>query len=215
MHNLYFHIPVLLKGSQMNDYSRYISNLHRSNPDIAATVTKKYSKLMIVWLLWTALVTVLQYLWLFDYFSSRVNFVSAIIVYIFMCILPFFIKKSWRLIFDKTWVGKVVSVKYDRVVKSTPTSSRKIIYVNTLEMVIECGNKVRTIVLPCANASAIYPFEVGDIVCHYKGTKYPVFAVESKTKAQLCPLCGTIHKPHECECFWCHHSVIKPMNIVN
>lgn len=193
----------------MTDYSKYIINLRHSNRDIAETVAKKYRRFTLIYLAWASFISLIEYFWLFEYFSSRINFFTASIIWGILLTVPLWIKKSWTLLFDRTYAGKVISVKYDRIVKPTAHSGRKIVFINVLEMVIDSGDKVHTVVLPCANASAIYPYEKGDIVCRYKGTKYPVFAIESATKAQLCPICGTIHKPHERKCFWCHHSVIK------
>ena len=197
----------------MTDYSKYIVNLRHQNRDIAETLAKKYRRFTLICLIWASLISVIEYLWLLEYFSSRMNIFASAVIWILLLTVPFLTKKSWRLLFDKTYAGKVISVKYDRIVKPTAHSGRKIVFINVLEMLIDDGDKIHTVVLPCANASAIYPFEVGDIVCRYKGTKYPVFAALSRTKAQICPICGTIHKPHERECFWCHHSVIKPSKL--
>ena len=194
----------------MHDLKKYISNLKRTNPDIAETIAKKHRKIAVICLLWIAAISILEVLWLFEYFASRMNPAAAVIIWVLLCTVPFIRYKVWKLATDKTWIGKVASLKYDRLVKATATGGRKIVYINALEMSVDCGNKLKVVTLPCATQQALYPFEVGDIVCRYRGTEFPVFAVESKTGAQLCPICGTIHKPRERECFWCHHSVIKP-----
>lgn len=194
----------------MKDMTKHISNLKHTNRDIAETVAAKTRKITANCLLWTAAVSLAEALWLHEYFTARINAVSSVIIWIALCSIPFIGYKVWQLVLDKTWIGTVTSLKYDREVNPTPTGSRKITYKNVLEMTVDCGDRVKVVKLPCATAQALYPYEVGDIVCRYRGTKYPVFAVASKTGAQLCPICGTIHKPHELECFWCHHSAIKP-----
>lgn len=194
----------------MHDLTKHISNLKHSNRDIAEALAKKYRKVTVICLLWIAFISLAEWLWLYEYFSLRMNTAASVIIWAALCAVPFIKYKVWQLILDKTWIGTVVSLKYDREVNPTPSGSRKIVYKNVLEMTVDCKDKVKIVKLPCATAQALYPYEVGDVVCRYRGTRFPVFAVASKTGAQLCPLCGTIHKPHELECFWCHHSVIKP-----
>ncbi len=199
----------------------HLSKLHLTNPDIAATISRKYYKLAIVCLLWTAAVSIAEILYMYEYFVAKINVFSSIIIWILLCTVPFFIMKGHKLVFDKSWEGKIIHLNYTKVVKnlkhsvsssrtSPPFSSRRIAYVDILEILVDCGEKAKIVTLYCPKPEEIFPFKVGDTICHYKGTNYPVFGIESESGEQFCPICGTVNHPGARECFYCDHSIIKP-----
>lgn len=199
----------------------HLSKLHFTNPDIAATISRKYYKLAIVCLLWTAAVSIAEIAFMYEYFSKKMNVFSSVIIWIILCTIPFFIMKGPKLIFDKSWEGKIIHLNYTKVVKnlkhsvssartSPPFSSRRIAYVDILEILVDCGKKTKMVTLYLPKSDTQLPFEVGDTICHYKGTSYPVFGIASKSGEQFCPICGTLNPTGARECFLCDHSIIKP-----
>lgn len=199
----------------------HLAKLHFTNPDIAATVDRKYYKLAIVCLTWTALISTAEILYMYEYFAERMNVLSSVIIWILLCAVPFFIMKGPRLIFDRSWEGKILHLNYTKILKNlkhsvssshAPTSffSRRIAYVDILEILVDCGKKTKMITLYLPKSDTQLPFEVGDTICHYKGTCYPVFGIVSKSGEQFCPICGTLNPTGARECFLCDHSIIKP-----
>ncbi len=188
----------------------HLSKLHLTNPDIAATISKKYYNLAIICLLWTAAVSIAEISFMYEYFAEKMNVFSAVTIWILLCTVPFFIMKGHKLLFDKSWEGKILHLNYTKVVKSSPFSSRRIAYVNILEILVECNGKTKMVTLYCPKPEEMFPFKVGDTICHYKGTGYPVFGIESESGEQFCPICGTVNHPGARECFYCDHTIIKP-----
>ena len=178
------------------------------NPDLQKLVKMKYVRLFGRWAIWAVTLTILEIIWFYDYFTDRMNELSAAIIAAFLYILPFFLMKGHLLLADRAWEGTITDIVYDRVVKVNGGDRRKIAYNYEATLTIENGGDYRFYVLPCTGASMRYTYKVGDRIRKYAGLRYPVFIEIPEGLNQICPVCGHDVEENLTNCLKCGASAI-------
>ncbi len=181
----------------------------RVNSDILETVRRKYRRAAIVCLLWASAVAVIEFFFMQEYFSTRLNTFNAILIWIVLSLIPFFAMRVPKMLLDKPWRGTVISVEHKREARALTFHRRSVIYHPVTYITIKNESGVEIHRFPDMRLK----FNEGDVICHLKGTKYPIFAVQPPDGTQICPICGTKVSAPTHSCPVCEHSVIKGKNI--
>ena len=186
----------------------------KKNGDLRRVVSEKIIRVAAATLGTAAVVSILEVLFVYDYFLNSLGKVNAIVIWIILSVLPFFILKGHRLLLDSSWDGKVIAVDYTaRVEPITKVNASRIMKRTHLcEIYAETdGGAVKQLTLKLEDASLTLPVSVGDRIRHYRGLEYPVIFDKP---IQICPFCGYDNPIDAEECMICHHSVIKLEEVI-
>jgi len=168
---------------------------------------KKYAKTLILTALWIIGVLTAGITWTImaeEPINSPSNF-----IYPLLCILPFYPFKAHKILFTKTFYGKVESAKYSSQYK-TVTGRMTIHQMKELEVdtanVSFKGDHGESYAVTYKEASVlandIY-YKQRDRVLVIKGLKYPVKYPLPDDSEYICPVCGNYIKPGKRVCGWC------------
>ena len=179
-----------------------------ANADIISTVRRQYIKPACICIGWTVLICALELAYMHKYFSDRMNPSTSIVIWIALCSIPFIKLKVPQLMLDRGWCGTLMELSYERVLKAS-TAHRKLSYTHVAQLVLRNGDRMILYKLPMDSPSARLHYRIGDKLCRFAGTRYPVYAEEPENGTQICPICGARLEPDVESCFFCHHSRIK------
>ncbi len=129
----------------------------------------------------------------------------------FILTFPFF--KGWikRLYRDKSFVGKITSMKKRRVDEfkgATKTRQRKTSFFMDFEVVDAKGKGFSFSVEEPSFHDTEY-YKIGDIVRHTKGSKHLEKVIKSGDEDVLCLVCGDLCRMQNNICFSCRHTLVK------
>ena len=180
-------------------------------PDIKEYINSNIRNKLFNWMLTTSLLVLFIILTesSFDVAAKEVK----TLIYTAIIIAPVFIFKLPRLLFDRSWSGRIVRIFTDEEPYSTykafPSStwaSRTVIAY--AEVLLDNGRQ-KTVVLhrgkyDSHTASRLSFFEVGNRIIHIRGTKYNKVISGFKTS---CVVCGHINKINDCVCCECGYTL--------
>ena len=150
---------------------------------------------------------------------------SKIICYTIVILLPFFITGVPIKLIDRSWSGKVVSVKIKTAVAyHTESGSRGVPYTkNTIILLVDTDHGTKRITVnefgsKLHNGASVPSegkiehhtddYSVGDSVFHFYGLDHP-FVIRQNSDTVDCVVCGTQNKGENKTCYDCGHTLIK------
>lgn len=170
----------------MSTYQAEYSRFKRSNPHVIAYRNKRWTLLIVKWLL---AVGVIMAIALVAYPTSPTMLPIGIVAAV---ALPLWWLKPWRC-FKRHWLGSVESVKYEERYENVdkklfnPFYGGKDLFTYAHFAVRDERGKKHTFMLD-RKYEAIY--RIGDRVMNISGIDYPIdLTVQDKT---VCPRCGSI-----------------------
>ena len=179
------------------------------NSDLAAYVRSRYVKLFVIWGICTVLLIVLEILYLFDYFVTRFNVMTAVITAILLFFVPLFAMKGHKLLFDPSWEGTVIDVKFTHRDGATSAVAFERVMVRRwyceVYVQVDGSERVAHYEYQLAHASHTPPVQKGDRVRHYNGLPHPVILGK---KMQICAFCGLDSEAGTDVCMFCGHTMI-------
>lgn len=182
------------------------------NPDLRRYVRARYIKLFTALILWNALLAWLEYIFIYDYFITTLNELNAVITWIFLSILPFFLLRGHKLIFDSSWEGTLTAVTYEskndlgRDSAAMVAETREPDLKATLHVQLDSGKTVNFVFNRLQNAEG-FPYLPGQRVRHYRGTRFPLILDDEH---ELCVICGANNGKDAEVCAYCGRTLVKP-----
>ncbi len=180
-----------------------------ANPDLRTYVRRRYQKLFLIWGICTAVLAVLEIVFLWDYFVDRFNVMTSVIVAILLFLAPLFAMKGHKLLFDRSWEGEVISVDFTHRDGATSAVAYQRIMVRKwyCEVYVKLDSSERVIQYEyhLAHASHTPSVAVGDRVRHYRGLPHPIVLGKPM---KICPVCGLDSASEATECLFCGHSMM-------
>ena len=183
----------------------------RENTDLRAYVRKKRLGVWLKTVGWEAFwIAVFAYYhgredMSFDYRFSLV--LSALLV------SGLFLFGWVRLMFDRSYRGRIVRIDYKQVMEMSPngrnTSRVRSVQKIYLRIEDETGRRHK-IVLPKKNGFDRY-YHVGDSIVYHSGLPYPESNDGADKNIYVCSLCGGVELTDTDHCHGCGASLIKPV----
>ena len=182
------------------------------NADILFTLEKQNRRPIIVCAALIAGICVIEVVFLFRYFAERMGTLSSVLIWIALCGACMFKLRIPQILLDRGWCGTLMQITYEPVVRTSP-APRGLSYTYEAKLVLKEGTRIILwkIAMPRSNARLHY--RVGDRLCRFSGTRYPVYLEPQENGAQICPLCGARLERDLESCFNCSHSRIHPEEI--
>ena len=183
----------------------------RNNVDLRAYVAKKRLGVWLKTLGWQAFwILVFAYYherqdMTFDYRFSLV--LSALLV------VGLFLFGWVRLMFDRSYRGKIIRIDYKQVMEMDPVNGRGASRVRAVQKIYlriedEAGHRHK-IVLPKKNGFDRY-YHVGDSIIYHSCLPYPESNDGADKNLFVCSLCGGVEMTDTDHCHGCGASLIKP-----
>ncbi len=184
------------------------------NPDIRRRIARRSARILLLSVLWISAVTVAEQLFLYDYFvENRVGPIPAAIIWLVLYLIGLLKIGLFPWLFDTSWEGDVVKVKYRSYVTSNGALmlNRSAVYEQTdehLTIHMQKG-KLRYTVTRQKDLDAVI-YKEGDLVRHYRGTPYPlILARDGAPAPRICVFCSDVQPyPDRTHCDFCGMSLI-------
>ena len=185
------------------------------NPDIRRSIARRSTRILLLSALWISAVTVAEQLFLYDYFvENRVGPIPAAIIWMVLYLIGILKIGLFPWLFDTSWEGDVVKVKYRSYVTSNGALmlNRGAVYEQTdehLTIHMQKG-KLRYTVTRQKDLDAVI-YKEGDLVRHYRGTPYPlILARDGAPAPRICVFCSDVQPyPDRTHCDHCGMSLIE------
>jgi len=189
--------------------------------DLAEYVRRKYTRFAVKCGIWLAVVFTMEVSFLYRLVASYRGHINAIALLAVLVILPFVIFGGTKLLFDRSWEGKVILVE----VSSKPTSGNVNVSVagrqfgkpnagfrrsfgtfTTCEIYVETDDGKTHTYLHALEHPEKLIYKVGDRVKKIKGLPHPVNVT---SKERECAVCGGVNPVGSHECGLCGYSLIE------
>lgn len=185
------------------------------NLDIRRSIARRSTRILLLSALWISAVTVAEQLFLYDYFvENRVGPIPAAIIWMVLYLIGILKIGLFPWLFDTSWEGDVVKVKYRSYVTSNGALmlNRGAVYEQTdehLTIHMQKG-KLRYTVTRQKDLDAVI-YKEGDLVRHYRGTPYPlILARDGASAPRICVFCSDVQPyPDRTHCDHCGMSLIE------
>ena len=194
----------------------------RRNSDLQEYVHAQYKKFAIKYAICAAVILLAEAGFLFELVKNYRGTVNSVILAIILLIVPLFLFGGHKLIFDRSWEGKVLLLDYSTrreatgstnialqryVSKFRPSTRIPTRTVTYCEVYVEAANgKTHTYTMRLAPEDPKLPIEVGTMLRKYRGLPYPVVIGNDKSE---CALCGRVNSTDANNCAGCGYSIIK------
>lgn len=194
---------------------RYEELLKSEYPDLYALRKQRKRKMIRSILIYELLFALFSF-GAYDYIIRSIEMnhdtdiiLKAVIFGIAAMIIPPFLFKSTLDMLSPTWVGTIVSVKYEmRYPQSNDAFSR---YINRshpqeyMKMRIETDKKKKTTISLRSHMNSA--LQQGDRIVKFRGFVYPT-EISEVEKLFVCIVCGKVVKKEVCKCPSCLHSIV-------
>ncbi len=199
--------------------------------DIRAELYRRRRRILLPSLIWAAVVLVLEYVYLWEYFLTRIGFVGSVITAAVLFAAYPLKHGILKLISDRGWEGTVRDVKkrsyihfrnlWARSYSGMTTRIEGHLYLHGREgrsAFMERRFPIkRKFILRSGDAEL--PYQTGDLVRCYRGCAYPVIVKRPGTDGyppRVCVLCGKTEDLHErTVCDFCGFALITAAETVN
>ncbi len=189
--------------------------------DLAEYIRQKYTRFAVKCGIWLGVVFIAEVSFLYRLVASYRGHINAIALFAVLVILPFIIFGGFKLIFDKSWEGKVILVEVssktnagnvnDVVVRRTAGKTYAGIRRNfgtyiACEIYVETDDGKTHTYLHALEHPEKLIYKVGDRVKKIKGLPHPVNITSPKRE---CAVCGEVNAAGAHECAVCGYSLIE------
>lgn len=196
-------------------------NRERLPNDLAEYVRQKYIRFTVKCSIWLAAVIIAEVSFLYRLVASYRGHINAIALLAVLVILPFIIFGGVKLIFDRSWEGKVILVDVNskahmgnvggaalRSVAGYATVGirRNFGMYTACEVYVESDDGKTHTYIHAYDPSEKLIYNVGDRVKKYKGLPHPVNITSPKRE---CAVCGEVNAADAHECKICGYSLIE------
>ena len=191
------------------------------NPDLQEIVRANDRRLLCKWLGTTAVILLVDVLFLFPTAAGYVGWVQSALLCMALLALPFFAFGVPAWISDTGFVGTVLSTRFSVRLEAFSrigggigrggrpyASTRGYNQVNYCKMTVRSDDgsvRTRTVRLP--GDSETFPLREGDRIVKFRGLPYPVIL---GCKTPFCVACGHMDDDGKGECRGCGCSLIVP-----
>jgi len=147
----------------------------------------------------------------FRYFAERLNTVSAVILCVLCLALPFFLLGLPKELLDRSWEGKIISMKSHLVPHGRPSGGVAkieewiVLTVQTSSRIESVDADIKTVDRPARELSR---FRVGDRLRHIAGTRY-YQSLRRGSSTRDCVICGCLIRETGNTCPHCHYSIVE------
>lgn len=186
-----------------------------ANPDIRRRIALRSYRIVILSLVWIAVVTAVEYLFLHDYFLRKgVAVLPATVIWLVLYLIGLLKIGLFPWLFDVSWEGELVKVKYRSYVTSKGLMlNRSAMFEQTDEILkirMSRGGTLRRCIPRDPKLDAVI-YKEGDLVRYYRGTKYPLILKRSGAPAPwICVFCSDVQPyPERTHCDHCGMSLIE------
>lgn len=168
---------------------------------------KKYTKVLTLTILWIVGVLTAGIVWTLAAakpLNSPSNF-----IYPLLCLLPFYPFRVHKILFTRTFYGKVETAKFQNKFKTTTGpvtwNQAKELEILAAEVVFkgDKGEKYAVVYKENSVLSNEIYYKPRERVLVIKGLKYPVKYPIPDDAEYICPVCGNFIKPGKRLCGWC------------
>ena len=185
-------------------------SIPRDNADLRAYVAKKRLGVWLKTLGWE-----IFWILVFAYYHGRMDMSFDYRFSLVLCALLIFglFCFGWvRLMFDRSYRGRIVQIQYKQVMEMDPsgrgTSRVRSVQKICLRIEDEAGRRHK-MMLPKKNSFDRY-YHVGDRIVYHSGRPYPESNDGADKNLFVCSLCGGVEKTDTDHCHGCGASLIKP-----
>ena len=170
---------------------------------------KSRIRFRIAWKVFMSIAVAVLFCVIYLYYSSLLKNAAkgiyAIPAFAVVYIVFLFKSGSIKLLWDKDWIGEVLSVRtimaYEPITYAIAISrgTPKIIPYTIIEVRKENGKHIKLKIQSRKMSPSV--FKVGGKIKHYRTTKYPVLLDYPDPDLHFCPLCGrTLNNPYCPDC---------------
>lgn len=196
-------------------------NRERLPNDLAEYIRQKYTRFAIKCAVWDAAVLIMEVSFLYRRAVSLRGHGFAVTLAVVLLVLPFIIFGGIKMLFDRSWEGKVILLEVKNARRSgSPKFSgvgraqgrlvsrvgRGYISYYSCEIYVETDDgKTYTYLHEVGNPEKLI-YKVGDRVKKVKGLPHPVNVT---SKERECAVCGGLNPMDSHECGFCGYSLIE------
>ena len=166
-------------------------------------------RLRIIWKVFTSLAVAALLCGIYLYYGSMLKNAAkgiyAIPAFAVVYIVFLFKSGSIKLLWDKDWIGEVLSVRtimaYEPITYLVAISrgTPKIIPYTIVEVCKKNGKRIKLKIQSRKMSSSA--FKIGGKIKHYRTTIYPILLDHPDPNLHFCPLCGrTLNNPYCPDC---------------
>jgi len=199
--------------------------------DIASELQRRRRSVLLPSILWAAMILLLEYLYLWQYFSERINAAVSLLIAVILTAAYPIRRGILTLIADRGWEGEVRDVKkrsyihfknlWARSFSGMTTRIEGHLYLRGREgrsVFLERRFPIRRRFI-LRSGDAELPYQSGDFLRCYRGCAYPVIVKRPGSDGyppRVCVFCGKT----ECDrsravCDFCGFSLVTPHETVN
>lgn len=172
---------------------------------LIALGNKKFIKTLLLTIGWTAAVLYLWYLYVISFERSFTH--PTCFAFPLLLILPYFPFQAHKILFGKTFYGRVMSAKYRMrrkwitltvaEMRNAEYQTADVRFVGRDGEIVQINYKQKSIL-----AKNIY-YKPDDYIFFVRGLRYPVRYPIPDDQEQICPSCGSFMKAGKRRCGWC------------
>ena len=184
-------------------------------PEIRRKIALRSVRILLLSALWIGIVTFVEMQFLYQYFVTHsVPPIAAAVIWLVLYLIGVWKIGLFPWLFDTSWEGDVVKVKYRSYITSNGALmlNRCAVYEQTdehLTIHMQKG-KLRYTVTRQKDLDAVI-YKEGDLVRHYRGTPYPlILARDGAPAPRICVFCSDVQPyPDRTHCDHCGMSLIE------
>lgn len=185
-------------------------SIPKENNDIRITVTLRLVMQIVFCAAWTAIISTLMLISVYDYFCNALGILNAVLIWVILCLIPFWMCKFWRWFTDRPYEGQVISCKQTSSVAARGIAKKEYLmrtYTQNINIKLPNGKKKTVKVTWFSDKEVPFYYE-GNYVRHYRGTKYMQVISDDPGAPRICVMCGTQNRSEETVCMICGKTLI-------